>query len=44
MASPFVFGYDGELQVWHLVLGALVTIFAAVEFWQERGTRRRPQR
>jgi SPW repeat len=44
MASPFVFGYDGELQVWHLVLGALVSIFAAVEFWQERKVQRRLQR
>jgi hypothetical protein len=36
MGSPFVFGYAGELRLWHLVLGALVVAFAAVEFWQER--------
>jgi len=36
MASPLVFGYGGELMIWHLVLGALVVAFAAVEFWQER--------
>src|SRR5262245_37816197 len=36
MASPLVFGYGGELMIWHLVLGALVVVFAAVEYWQER--------
>jgi hypothetical protein len=35
MASAFVFGHSVELLIWHLVLGALVAIFAAVEFWQE---------
>jgi hypothetical protein len=35
MASAFVFGHGLELLIWHLVLGALVAIFAAVEFWQE---------
>ena len=39
MASPFVLGYGAELRIWHLVLGALVAAFAAVELWQER---RRP--
>ena len=36
MASAFVLRYSGELMIWHLALGALVAIFAAVEFWQER--------
>jgi hypothetical protein len=36
MASPFVFACSMELTIWQLVLGALVTLFAAVEFWQER--------
>jgi hypothetical protein len=36
MASPFVLGCSTELTIWHLALGALVALFAAVEFWQER--------
>ena len=36
MASAFVFGHGLELFIWHLVLGALVAAFAAVELWQER--------
>jgi SPW repeat len=44
MLSPFVFGYGGELRLWHLVLGALVVVFAAVEFWQERRVPRRARR
>ncbi len=36
MVSPFVLGYGGELRLWHLVLGAIVVVFSAVEFWQER--------
>ena len=44
MASPFVFGYGGELRIWHLVLGALVVMFAAVELWQERKPPRRTPR
>src|SRR5262249_34915157 len=36
MASPFVFGCTTELTIWHLALGALVTLFSAVELWQER--------
>ena len=35
MASALVFGHSIELMVWHLVLGGLVAIFAAVEFWQD---------
>jgi hypothetical protein len=44
MASPIVFGYGGELQIWHFVLGALIAVFAAVEFWQERKPSKRPLR
>jgi hypothetical protein len=44
MLSPFVFEYGGELRLWHLVLGALVLVFAAVEFWQERMAPRRARR
>ena len=44
MLSPFVFGYGGELRLWHLVLGALVVVFAAVEFCQERRAPRRTRR
>jgi hypothetical protein len=44
MLSPFVFEYGGELRLWHLVLGALVVVFAAVEFWQERMAPRRARR
>lgn len=37
IASPFVFNYadSGMLRYWHFVLGALVAIFAAMEFWQD---------
>jgi hypothetical protein len=36
--SPFVFGYAaaGALRVWHLVLGALIALLAAIEIWQGR--------
>ena len=40
MASPFIFGYGGELQIWHLVLGALIALFSLIELWQEN---RRPR-
>jgi SPW repeat len=36
MASPFVFACSTELTIWQLVLGALVALFAVVEYWQER--------
>jgi hypothetical protein len=38
IASPFAFGYAGagQLRVWHFVLGALVTIVAVAELWQDR--------
>lgn len=35
--SPFVLGYGGALRVWHVVLGAIVAIIAALEMWQDRG-------
>jgi hypothetical protein len=37
MVSPFVLGYAnaGQLRFWHFVLGALVVLLAAVEFWQD---------
>jgi SPW repeat len=38
IASPFMFGYigTGTLGYWHLVLGVLVVLLAAWEFWQDR--------
>ena len=37
MASPFTFGYAeaGALRYWHFVLGAIVTLLAALELWQD---------
>jgi hypothetical protein len=37
IASPFVFGYadGGALMIWHVALGALVVVLAAVELWQD---------
>jgi O-antigen/teichoic acid export membrane protein len=37
IASPFMFGYigTGTLGYWHLVLGVLVVLLAAWEFWQD---------
>lgn len=40
MVSPLLFGYGGELMIWHLLLGGLITTIAIVELWQEKvGTR-----
>jgi O-antigen/teichoic acid export membrane protein len=38
VASPFVLGYadTGTLMNWHVVLGALVVLLAALELWQDR--------
>ena len=38
IASPFLLGYGGagQLRFWHIVLGALVALVAATEFWQDR--------
>lgn len=37
MASPFVLGYAGDqgLQLWHIVLGALVVVLGALQLWQD---------
>jgi hypothetical protein len=38
IVSPLIFGYSaaGQLRYWHFGLGALVTIIALVELWQDR--------
>jgi hypothetical protein len=35
--SVFVldYGIAGQLRVWHFVIGALVALMAAIEFWQD---------
>jgi len=37
IVSPFVFGYasDQALQLWHIVLGALVAVVGAWQLWQD---------
>jgi hypothetical protein len=37
IAAPFLLGYAdaGMLRFWHIALGALVAIFAVLEFWQD---------
>jgi hypothetical protein len=35
MASPYIFGYAGQLSTWHYVLGAFVALLALLEFWQD---------
>jgi O-antigen/teichoic acid export membrane protein len=37
IASPFIFGYagTGALGYWHLALGAVVVLLAALELWQD---------
>lgn len=37
IASPFLFGYagDGALWLWHVILGAIVVVLAALELWQD---------
>ncbi len=39
MISPYILGYigDGALRFWHVGLGALVALFAVMEFWQDTG-------
>jgi SPW repeat len=34
--SPFWLGYGDTLRTFHIVIGALVVILAAVELWQDR--------
>ena len=33
--SPFIFQYGGALMAWHMALGLLVAILAALELWQD---------
>ena len=37
IALPFVFGYAGagNLRIWHFLLGALVSLLASLETWQD---------
>jgi hypothetical protein len=37
IASPYVFGYsgDGTLRFWHVSLGAVVVLLAALQLWQD---------
>lgn len=37
IAAPVILGYagSGTLRFWHFGLGALVALFAAMEFWQD---------
>jgi hypothetical protein len=34
-ASPFIFGYAGPLQSWHIGLGTIVAVLAVVELLQD---------
>ena len=34
-ASPFIFGYAGPLQSWHIGLGTIVVVLAVVELLQD---------
>jgi hypothetical protein len=35
--SPFTYGYDGNLAFAHMALGAILTLLAALELWQDWG-------
>lgn len=35
--SPYIYGYGGTLASWHVALGAIVTLLAALELWQDWG-------
>ena len=37
IASPAIFGYSGDqtLQLWHILLGALVAIIGTLQLWQD---------
>jgi len=37
IASPWIFGYSGDefLQVWHVMLGAVVVLLGALQLWQD---------
>ena len=36
MCSPVWLGYSGTLATGHVVIGAIVIVLAAIEFWQDR--------
>lgn len=36
IASPFVFGYAGVEATFHMLVGALVALLGAFEYWQDR--------
>jgi hypothetical protein len=36
MVSPVWLGYGGPLRITHVVIGFIVAILAAIEFWQDR--------
>ena len=35
IASPYVLGYSGTLGIWHVSLGGLVVLLAALQLWQD---------
>ena len=35
IASPFDYAGSGALTIWHFILGVLVALLAAFEFWQD---------
>jgi len=37
IGSPWIFGYSGDefLQVWHVMLGAVVVLLGALQLWQD---------
>ena len=35
IASPYVLGYSGTLAIWHISLGGLVALLAALQLWQD---------
>ena len=39
IASPYIFGYsdEGMLRYWHVSLGGLVVLLAALQLWQDWG-------
>ena len=35
IASPYVLSYSGTLSIWHVCLGGLVVLLAALQLWQD---------
>ena len=35
VASPYALGYSGTLGIWHVSLGGLVVLLAALQLWQD---------